>query len=223
MPMRKIRVVIVDDHLIVREGLKQILELEPDMEVVGEAENGLDCLRVIQAERPDLVFMDLRMPGVSGIEATRLVCEKFPRTRVIVLTIYEDDAYVKEAIRAGAKAYVLKKAKREDLIRVARDVLEDRTFLDPNVVPAVFRILKQRSDSSTNQSLGGKDPLSERELEVLKGIVEGLKDRDIADALHISEHTVRSHVKSLYRKLGVSSRSQAVARAVRAGIIEGGA
>ncbi len=193
------------------------------MEVVGEAENGLDCLKVIEAERPDLVFMDLRMPGVSGIEATRLVCGKFPQTRVIVLTIYEDDAYVKEAIRAGAKAYVLKKAKREDLIRVARDVLEDRAFLDPSVVPAVFRILKQRSDPSANQSLGGKEPLSERELEVLKGIVEGLKDRDIADALHISEHTVRSHVKSVYRKLGVSSRSQAVARAVRAGIIEGGA
>lgn len=219
--MRKIRVVIVDDHLIVREGLKQILELEPDIEVVGEAENGLDCLKVIEAVRPDLVFMDLRMPGVSGIEATRLVCEKFPETRVIVLTIYEDDAYVKEAIRAGAKAYVLKKAKREELVRVVRDVFQNRAFLDPNVVPAVFRILKQRTDPSVNQSPGGKEPLSERELEVLKGIVEGLKDRDIARLLHISEHTVRSHVKSVYRKLGVSSRSQAVARAVRAGIIEG--
>lgn len=220
--MRKIRVVIVDDHLIVRQGLKQILELEPDIAVVGEAENGLDCLKVIEAARPDLVFMDLRMPGVSGIEATRLVCEKFPETRVIVLTIYEDDAYVKEAIRAGAKAYVLKKAKREELVRVVRDVVQDRAFLDPSVVPAVFRILKQRTDTGANQSPGGKEPLSERELEVLKGIVEGLKDRDIANALHISEHTVRSHVKSLYRKLGVSSRSQAVARAVRAGIIESG-
>lgn len=219
--MGKIRVVIVDDHLIVREGLKQILELEPDIEVVGEAENGLDCLKVIESVRPDLVFMDLRMPGVGGIEATRLVCGKFPETRVIVLTIYEDDAYVKEAIRAGAKAYVLKKAKREDLVRVVRDVHEDRAFLDPNVVPAVFRILKQRSEPSANENLRGKEPLSERELEVLKGIVEGLKDRDIAQALHISEHTVRSHVKSVYRKLGVSSRSQAVMRAVRAGIIEG--
>lgn len=220
--MRKIRVVIVDDHLIVRQGLKQILELEPDIEVVGEAENGLDCLKVIEAARPDLVFMDLRMPGVSGIEATRLVCGKFPETRVIVLTIYEDDAYVKEAIRAGAKAYVLKKAKREDLVRVVRDVLQGRAFLDPSVVPAVFRILKQRMDPWSNQNTGGKEPLSERELEVLKGIVEGLKDRDIARILSISEHTVRSHVKSVYRKLGVSSRSQAVARAVRAGIIEGG-
>jgi len=131
--MRKIRVVIVDDHLIVRQGLKQILELEPDIAVVGEAENGLDCLKVIEGARPDLVFMDLRMPGVSGIEATRLVCEKFPETRVIVLTIYEDDAYVKEAIRAGAKAYVLKKAKREELVRVVRDVFQDRAFLDPSV------------------------------------------------------------------------------------------
>lgn len=220
--MRKIRVVIVDDHLIVRQGLKQILELEPDIEVVGEAENGLDCLKVIEAARPDLVFMDLRMPGVSGIEATRLVCGKCPETRVIVLTIYEDDAYVKEAIRAGAKAYVLKKAKREDLVRVVRDVLQGRAFLDPSVVPAVFRILKQRMDPWSNQNTGGKEPLSERELEVLKGIVEGLKDRDIARILSISKHTVRSHVKSVYRKLGVSSRSQVVARAVRAGIIEGG-
>ncbi|MEW6442323.1 MAG: response regulator transcription factor [bacterium] len=219
--MRRIRVLIVDDHVVVREGLRQILELAPDIEVVGEAENGLECLKLIEQKRPDLIFMDVRMPGISGIETTRLVCERFPDVRVIVLTIYEDAEHVKESIKAGAKGYVLKKAKREELIRIARDAMEDRAFLDPTVVPAVFRILKEKADSLGCPKETGQEGLTGRELEVLKGIVDGHKDRAIAAALHISEHTVRSHVKSLYRKLGVSSRSQAVLKAVREGIIQG--
>ena len=219
--LRKIRVLIVDDHLVVREGLRQILELAPDILVVGEAESGLECLKLIEKYRPDLIFMDVRMPGISGIEATRLVCDRYPDVKVIVLTIYEDDEHVKEAIKAGAKGYVLKKAKRDELIRIVRDVMEDRAFLDPTVVPAVFRLLKQKAETVLHTKRKEEQILTARELEVLKGIVEGQKDRDIACSLHISEHTVRSHIKSLYRKLGVSSKSQAVARAVRDGIIQG--
>ena len=121
--MDKIRVMIVDDHLLVREGLRQLLEIEDDIEVVAEAGSGLECLEIMETALPDLVFMDVRMPGVSGLETTRLVCQRYPQVKVIVLTIYEDDQYVREAIEAGAKGYALKKVGREELIRIVRDVI----------------------------------------------------------------------------------------------------
>ena len=212
--MNKIKVMIVDDHLVVREGLRQLLEIEDDIRVIAEAGSGLDCLQMIETALPDLVFMDVRMPGISGIETTRLVCQRYPQVKVIVLTIYEDDQYVREAIKAGAKGYVLKKVGREDLIRIVRDVMEDRAFLDPKVASAVFEHVKGRAGKPDRQS-----PLTQRELEVLQRIAEGMNDRMTAQSLHISEHTVRSHIKNLYRKLGVSSRAHAVAKALREGII----
>jgi NarL family two-component system response regulator YdfI len=212
--MDKIKVMIVDDHLVVREGLRQLLEIEDDIEVVAEAGNGLECLEMIEKSRPDLLFMDVRMPGISGIEATRQVCRRHPQVKVIMLTIYEDDQYVRESIRAGAKGYVLKKVGREELIRIVRDVMEDRAFLDPKVAPAVFDHVKGRTSTT-----GKETALTQRELEILQHIAEGNGDRAIAESLHISEHTVRSHIKNLYRKLGVSSRAQAVAKALREGII----
>jgi DNA-binding NarL/FixJ family response regulator len=212
--MSEIKVMIVDDHLVVREGLRQLLEIEDDIRVTAEAGSGLECLQMIEAGLPDLIFMDLRMPGISGIETTRLVCQRYPQVKVIVLTIYEDDQYVREAIKAGAKGYVLKKVGREELIRIVRDVMEDRAFLDPKVASAVFEHVKGRSQGQDRDT-----PLTQRELEVLQLIAEGMNDRMTAESLHISEHTVRSHIKNLYRKLGVSSRAHAVAKALREGII----
>ena len=131
-----------------------------------------------------------------------------------MLTIYEDDRYVREAIKAGAKGYVLKKVGRDELIRIVRDVMEDRAFLDPKVASAVFDHVKGGAGKTAREAT-----LTQRELEVLQHIAEGKNDRTIAESLHISEHTVRSHIKNLYRKLGVSSRAHAVARALREGII----
>jgi DNA-binding NarL/FixJ family response regulator len=212
--MDKIKVMIVDDHLVVREGLKQLLEIEEDIRVVAEAGTGLECLEIMDKALPDLVFMDVRMPGISGIETTRLVCQRHPQMKVIVLTIYEDDQYVREAIKAGARGYVLKKVGREELIRIVRDVMEDRAFLDPKVTAAVFDHVKGGAGKTQREGT-----LTQRELEVLQQIAEGSSDRTIGEALHISEHTVRSHIKNLYRKLGVSSRAHAVAKALREGII----
>ncbi len=212
--MNKIKVMIVDDHLVVREGLRQLLEIEDDIQVVAEAGTGLECLEMIEKALPDLIFMDVRMPGISGIETARLVCQRHPQVKVIVLTIYEDDQYVREAIKAGAKGYVLKKVGREELIRIVRDVMEDRPFLDPKVASAVFDHVKGDGGKKERE-----ETLTQRELEVLKQIAEGDNDRTIAESLHISEHTVRSHIKNLYRKLGVSSRAHAVARALSDGII----
>lgn len=210
----KIKVMIVDDHLLVREGLRQLLEIEDDIRVVAEAGSGLECLEMIEKAQPDLILMDLRMPGVSGIETSRLACQRYPHVKVIVLTIYEDDRYVREAIQAGAKGYVLKKVGRAELVRIVRDVMADRVFLDPKVAPALFEHVKGGPGLADRESA-----LTQRELEILHQIAAGKSDRVIAESLHISEHTVRSHIKNLYRKLGVSSKAHAVAKAHSEGII----
>jgi two-component system, NarL family, response regulator DegU len=215
--MSKIRVMIVDDHPVVREGLKQLLEIGDDIEVVAGASNGFQCLRVMENVDTDIVFMDVRMPGISGIETTRLVGEKYPNVKVIMLTIYNDEQYVKEAILAGAKGYVLKNVTREELVRVIHHVMEEGAFLDPAVTATVFSEIKKGKTGFEPQD---KAVLTRRELEVLSRVISGLKDREIGEALHISEHTVRSHVKSIYRKLRVSSRAQAANRANQLGLIQ---
>ncbi len=198
-------------------GLRQLLEIGGDIQVVAEASDGLECLRLIEDNLPDIIFMDIRMPGISGIETTRLVCEKYPNVKVVMLTIYADDQYVREAIHAGAKGYVLKNVTREELIHVIHHVTKDGAFLDPTVTATVFgEMRKERDRIDANE----KAVLTKRELEVLNRVVHGLKDRDIGERLHISEYTVRSHIKSIYRKLKVSSRAQAILKASQQGLIE---
>jgi DNA-binding NarL/FixJ family response regulator len=215
--MAKIKVMIVDDHLVVRQGLKQLIEIEDDIEVTAEAGDGLECLKLLEICCPDLIFMDIEMPGISGIETTRLVAQKYPQTKVVMLTIYKDEQYVTEAIRAGAKGYVLKQVNRDDLIKIIHHVMADQAFLDPMVSAAVFNRLKRGSHVSAKDA---KPVLTKRELEVLNGIVAGESDRIIAESLFISEHTVRSHIKNLYRKFRVSTRAQAVSKALKDKIIE---
>ncbi len=215
--MSTIKVMIVDDHPVVREGLKQLLEVNEDIQVISEAGNGLECLHLLGEFSPDLIFMDIRMPGISGIETTRLAHQKYPGIKIIMLTIYEDDQYVTEAVQAGAKGYVLKQVQRDELIKIIRDVMADRAFLDPSVTATVLERLKH-GDSTPQKK--DKVPLTQRELEVLKGIVAGHTDRAIGRSLHIAESTVRSHIKSLYKKLGVTSKSQAVAKAMQDKIIQ---
>jgi two-component system response regulator DegU len=214
--MDKIKVMIVDDHSVVREGLKQLLGID-DINVIAEASNGLECLQLVERLCPDIIFMDVKMPGISGIETTRLLCQKYPKVKVIMLTIYEDDQYVAESIQAGAKGYILKKINRDELIKVIHHVMKEGAFLDPTITKGIFNHLK--NDKKDFQE-GVKEQLTQRELEILKGIVEGHTDRSIAESLFISEYTVRSHIKSLYRKLGVSSKTQAVTKALRERIID---
>ncbi|NWG03501.1 MAG: response regulator transcription factor [Syntrophaceae bacterium] len=213
-----IKVMIVDDHIVVREGLKQLIGLEDDIEVIAEADNGLECLNLLEKTSPDLIFMDVRMPGISGIETSRLICQKYPHIKIVMLTIYEDDKYVAEALQAGAKGYILKKVNRDELTKVIHHVMEGQAFLDPAVTAAVVNRFKPRTMSFKE---GERAQLTQRELEVLKCMVAGYTDRKIGESLFISEHTVRTHIKSLYRKLGVSSKSRAVAKAIQDGLIIG--
>ena len=213
----RLKAMIVDDHLVVREGLKQLLEVDGEIQVIAEASNGLECLRQLEKHSPDLIFMDVRMPGISGIETTRLIHQKYPRIKIIMLTIYDDDQYVAEAIQAGANGYVLKKVQRDELVQIIQLVMGNQAFLDPLVTVKVFNRLKGEKNILDRDE---KASLTNRELEILKGMVAGHTDRKIGDFLHVSEHTVRSHIKNLYRKLSVSSKSQAVAKALKYKIIQ---
>ncbi len=214
--MSKIKVMIVDDHLIVREGLRRLLQLDEHIEVVSEASNGIECLNLVDASSPDIVFMDVKMPGISGIDTTRLIREKHPNVKVIMLTIHDDEELVTNAIRAGANGYVLKNALRHELVRAIHHVMKGQAFLDPSVTSPILDQIKQKKSCL---HIDKEISLTRRELEVLQAIVSGLTDRQTAEVLHLSEHTVRSHTKSIYRKLGVSSRSQAAVQALRQGII----
>lgn len=212
-----IRIMIVDDHQIVREGLKMILELEEDIAVKGIATSGLEALEMAGKCNPDIVFMDIKMSGVSGIEATRLLCNKFPGIKVIMLTVYNDTSYIMQAIQAGAKAYVLKNADRKELIEIIRKVQRGDQVLDPALTEKLFDRFRDDSVADTSSS---KPILTKRELEVLAGLVSGWNDKQIGDNLHISTHTARTHIKHIYKKLGVSSRSQAAVMALKLGLVE---
>jgi len=207
----------VDDHQIVREGLKKILELEDDFTVVGIASSGLESLELASKLSPDIVFMDIKMPGIKGIEATRLLCEKHPEIKIIMLTVYDDTSYITQAIEAGASAYVLKNADRTELVEVVRRVKSGEEVLDPALTTKMFDRFRTGSYGSEQCTRPG---LTKRELEVLGGLVSGWNDKQIGHNLHISTHTARTHVKNIYKKLGVSSRSQAVALALKNGLIE---
>lgn len=207
---------IVDDHELVREGLKQILSLEDDIEVIAEADSGLNCLQLLKECSPDIIFMDIRMQGINGIETTRLVCQKYPEAKVIMLTIYDEDKHVTDAIQAGARGYVLKKVTRDKLIQIIHNIMNDQAFLDPKVTDSVFKKVMHKDPPLRGAR---KITLTKRELEILKYMVDGYKDRQISEALFISINTVRSHIKNIYKKLGVGSKAEAVAKAVREGII----
>lgn len=215
--MQPVKVMIVDDHVVVREGLKQLLEVNKDIQVIAEAAGGLECLKLLESVQPDLIFMDIKMPGVNGIDTTRLAIEKFPECRIILLTIYEDDDHVTEGIRAGAKGYMLKDASRDELLKAVRHVMNDEAYLDPTITSAVIKLAKSSPVDAEKKEKGS---LTQRELETLVGLASGHSDLAIADRLSISKHTVRSHIKSLFRKLGVQSRSQVIIKAMQEGIIE---
>jgi DNA-binding NarL/FixJ family response regulator len=214
--MPGIRVLVVDDHAIIRQGLRSLLELEEDIAAVGEASSAMEGLEKIAQHTPDVVFMDLKMPGVSGIEATRLIKGRHPQVKVVLLTNYDDKEYVVEAIQAGADGYVLKNVERGDLINIVHTVLRGQAFIDRDLTNKVFQQIKS---GDASRPFGLEATLSPRELEILIRVVGGDSNKDMADALHISSHTVKTHLKKLYQKLGVNTRSQAVKKALEEGII----
>jgi DNA-binding NarL/FixJ family response regulator len=205
-----IRVLVVDDHPVVRQGLSAMLRWEPDLEIVGEAADGQEAVRLILEQRPDVVLLDLRLPGLSGVEVMRQVRAQAPAVRFLVLTTYDTDMYIAPALAAGARGYLLKDATPDELMNGVRSVMQGRAALEPAVAA---RMLERMSGSEA----GGE--LSERELEVLRLLVAGASNKGIAQRLSLSENTVKAHLSHIFNKLGVQSRAEAVAAALQRGLV----
>jgi DNA-binding NarL/FixJ family response regulator len=217
-----IRIVVADDHPVVREGLVAMLETQPDFEVVGEAANGGDAIAAVAAAGPDLLLLDLEMPGVDGVAVLRRLRETASRTRTIVFTVFDTEERIIGAVEAGAAGYLLKGAPRADVFAAVRTVAAGGSLLAPVAATAVLRHVRGETPPSLAAAgpLAGARALTPREREVLERLARGLANKQIAAALGISERTVKFHVSAVFAKLGAANRADAVARGVQAGLIQ---
>lgn len=212
--MSRIRILLADDHAVLRAGIRVLLEMQPDFEVVGDASDGAQALAAVRRLRPDVVLMDIGMPGMDGLAATRQVKEISPCTRVLILTQHENREYVLPALKVGASGYVLKRSEGDELLNAIRTVHAGGTFLDPAVAGVIAEEIRHGT---------GEDPydsLSDREREVLLLLAQGKTHRQIGDALFISAKTVDFHRTNILRKLGLSSRAELTRFAVQRGLLQ---
>lgn len=212
----RIRVLLADDHAILRQGTVELLQHEPDLDIVGEASDGLEAVRLAQELHPDIVVMDVRMPELSGVEATRRIRDELPDVKVIVLTAHSDDQYIFSAIEAGASGYLLKTVPVRELTAAIRQVHSGMASLDPAVTIKIIRKMGKPQPGDSDDE-GVVEALTPREFEVLQFLARGLSNRAIADELFISERTVQAHLTHIYTKLQVASRTEAILSAVRKG------
>ncbi len=222
--MGKIRVLIVDDHPVVLEGLRTMLSTDRNIEIVGEACDGAEAVAIVEDKEPNVVLMDIRMPNMDGIQATRHIKQKSPSTAVIMLTMYDTDAYVVDAVRAGASGYLLKDATRELVVDTIRAVNSGATLIKTSLFTEAISSLGQsqkgRQPMETSSPENGMERLTAREREVLKLAAVGYSNKDIAKELNITQDTVKKHMQSILGKLHASSRIHAAIQATRAGIIK---
>ncbi|MGD0353139.1 MAG: response regulator transcription factor [Dehalococcoidia bacterium] len=212
--MEAIKILIADDHPVVREGLIAMLSREGDFKVVGEAKDGVEAVNKAKELSPDVVLMDLRMPEMDGVEAMRQIRPTMPDVKFIILTTYSDDDYIFSGIEAGARAYLLKDAPREDLFKAIRSVYRGESLIQPVVAS---KLLDRFSQLSRRTPSG--DELSERELEVLCLVAKGAANKEISAELNIAQSTVKTHITNIFQKLGVNDRTEAVTQALKKGII----
>lgn len=215
--MKKIRVIIADDHTLVREGLCKILSTEESIEVVGEAANGRQAVELALRTKPDVILMDINMPETNGVEATRIIKGQMPGVGVIALTIHDQEEYLFELIRAGVSGYVLKDISPDMLIQAIRGVARGESFLPPAMTSKIFAEFSRLSILSSH-SIGALG-LTRREVDVLRLVAEGASNRSIAKKLFISEKTVKNHLTNIFQKLGVTDRTQAAIHAVKSKIV----
>jgi DNA-binding NarL/FixJ family response regulator len=214
-----IRILLADDHVMLRQGTAEILRKEADIEVIGEADNGQQAIDLALRLRPDIVVMDVRMPVLSGIEATRRIREAMPEVQVLVLTAYDDDQYIFSLLQAGASGYLLKTAPVNELVNAIRLVRSGESPLDPAIARKV--VVRMAGDQGSRIPVGEEgssiQALTFREQEVLQLLSRGLNNQAIAEALYVSDRTVQAHLTSIFAKMGVSSRLEAVLTAIRRG------
>jgi DNA-binding NarL/FixJ family response regulator len=211
------KVVICDDQAIIRDGLELLLKLDRDIEVVGKAGDGAEAVELVAQYQPDLVLMDLQMPAMNGVEAIRHLRARFPEVKVLVLTTFDDDEWLFDALQAGASGYLLKDTRREDLAKAVKGTVAGKTYMDPAVAG---RVLEQAVGSTVQPMTLISEKLTEREVEVLRLLAAGLNNHDIARQLDLSKGTVRNHVSAIFAKLEVGDRTQAAIIAIRHGLAD---
>lgn len=217
--MSRTTIVLADDHQIVRQGLRALLEAEPDFSIVGEAGDGLEAVRLVERLTPHVLVLDLMMPGLSGLEVTRDVCRRLPKTRVVILSMHASEGHVLEALRNGAGGYVLKNASATDLVQAVRTVAAGRRYLSPPLSDTLIEAYRQKAQSTP---LDPYETLTTRERQVLHLAAEGRPNPDIATRLFVSPRTVETHRANLMRKLGLRSQTDLVRYALRRGIVPSG-
>ena len=209
-----IRIAIVDDHELVREGVRAMLGDDPDFQIVGERDSAEDIADFVSETRPDIVLLDARLPGFSGPEACRILGITHPDVRVIILTVYSDDVLVEESIRAGARGYVIKDVERFDLKQAIRAVYRGEAVVSPAIAQRLMDRVRENANSTANLPV-----LNERQTQILRLITEGYSNKEIATRVHLSENTVKSHVQDIFAKLKVRNRVEAAITAARQGLI----
>jgi two-component system, NarL family, response regulator NreC len=215
--MSKIHILLADDHRIVREGFRALLEAEPDFQIVAETGDGLEAVRLVEQHKPQVLVLDLMMPGLNGMEVARQVSQRAPRTRIVVLSMHANEAYVLEALKNGASAYVLKDASAAELVRAVREANAGRRYLSPPLSEPAIDSYIQRA--RTSDSLDLYDTLTNREREVLQLAAEGHTNVEIANRLFISPRTVETHRSNAMHKLGLRSQTELVRFALQRGIL----
>jgi two-component system, NarL family, response regulator DevR len=209
-----IHLLIIDDHEMVREGLKAMLTTEPDFEIVGDAANAEQAFELIERLHPDVILLDIRLPGMSGIDVCRAVMEHYPETAVIILTTFSDEALVAQCIQAGARGFIVKDIERFDLKRSIRAVARGEAAIDPKAAVAVLAQLRRAPLVNQEPS---PEPLSPQQIVILRLVAQGLSSREIATQLYLSENTVKGYVQEILHRLGVKNRTEAVMVAVKQG------
>ncbi|MGM9929677.1 MAG: response regulator [Bacillus sp. (in: firmicutes)] len=223
----KTRIVIIDDHQLFREGVKRILDFEPTFEVVAEGDDGTEAISLVEVHQPDVVIMDINMPHTNGIEATKFLIQKYPRTKVIILSIHDDENYVTHALQTGANGYLLKEMDADALIEAVKVVAEGGSYLHPkvthNLIKEYRKLIAASVEESSAKTIEIRRPLhllTRRECEVLQLLADGQSNRTIGETLYISEKTVKNHVSNILQKMVVNDRTQAVVMAIKNGWVE---
>ena len=214
--IEKIRVLIADAHPIVRSGVRLLLETEPDLEVIGEALNGRQAISLAESLQPDLILMDIAMPEVDGLEATRIIKEQWPNIQILVLTMHRSDEYFFEILKAGASGYLLKTADTDELVQAVRATAHGDVFLHPSMAKKLLGVYLSQANEETNET---EPPLSPREKEILHLLAQGYSNKEIAEKLVVSPSTVNTHRGNLMNKLGLSTRRELIQYARQRGII----